>query len=205
MTKDEKKLADKLFKIGCIKFGAFRLKLHETNPNAPLSPIYINLRLLQSHPKVMKNTISVVSTITEKLKFDVIAAIPMAATPLGEAFSLKADIPLITPRPPKTHGLNSGVDGVYNKGQVALLLDDLVTKADSKIDAVKNLRGKGLKVKNLVVLIDREQGGEKELNKQKIKLHKVFTLIQLLNYYKESGKIDEETYQKTAKYLSSNP
>ncbi len=48
MTETQKELADALFNIGAIKFGAFRLKLHEKNPTAPLSPIYVNLRDLRS-------------------------------------------------------------------------------------------------------------------------------------------------------------
>ena len=40
--------------LGCkAKFGAFRLKLHETLPEAPLSPIYLDLRVLQSFPDAM--------------------------------------------------------------------------------------------------------------------------------------------------------
>jgi len=42
----KEKLALDLFGLGKIKFGAFKLKLHEKNPDAPLSPIYIDLRNL---------------------------------------------------------------------------------------------------------------------------------------------------------------
>ena len=50
LTGDHAKLAQLLFKVGAIKFGAFKLKLHEKDPDAPLSPIYLNLRT-DRHPE----------------------------------------------------------------------------------------------------------------------------------------------------------
>ena len=34
-------VARALFDEGAVKFGAFRLKLHDEHPDAPLSPIYL--------------------------------------------------------------------------------------------------------------------------------------------------------------------
>ena len=48
------------FRAGAIQFGAFRLKLHEDRPDAPLSPLYINLRLLRSYPDQMDVAVDVV-------------------------------------------------------------------------------------------------------------------------------------------------
>lgn len=207
MTKDEKKLADLLFKIGGVQFGAFRLKLHDKNPNAPLSPIYINLRVLQSYPVAMKKTAVVLAKFIKSLKFELIAAIPLAGVALGEALSLTTEVGMVTPRPPKVHGLNqgvSGVDGVYKKGQTVLLVDDLITRGDSKLEAIKNLRDKGLKVKDLLVLIDREQSGKEVLGKHKIKLHCIFTLRELLDSYLKSSLISPEVHSKTLAYLREN-
>jgi hypothetical protein len=53
LVKNREQLAVELLNIGAIKFGNFRLKLHEKNPDAPLSPIYIDLRLLRSSSSSM--------------------------------------------------------------------------------------------------------------------------------------------------------
>ena len=50
---DREGLARALFACGAVKFGAFKLKLHQTNPDAPLSPIYFNMRVVRSFPKVL--------------------------------------------------------------------------------------------------------------------------------------------------------
>ncbi len=46
-------VADIILERGAFKFGAFKLKLHEKNPNAPLSPFYHQAtpRILQVHRK----------------------------------------------------------------------------------------------------------------------------------------------------------
>ncbi|MBU4015036.1 hypothetical protein KJ812_06085 [Patescibacteria group bacterium] len=44
------KTADMIFERGALKFGAFKLKLHEKNPAAAPSPFYMELRG-RDHPK----------------------------------------------------------------------------------------------------------------------------------------------------------
>ncbi len=39
LTETQRAFADALLETGAVKFGAFRLKLHEKQPDAPLSPI----------------------------------------------------------------------------------------------------------------------------------------------------------------------
>src|SRR3712207_6699196 len=75
------RLARALVEAGAIQFGAFRLKLHEERPDAPLSPLYINLRLLRSHPNQMDVAVAAYRSLLAGLEFDVLADVPMAATP----------------------------------------------------------------------------------------------------------------------------
>jgi len=42
---EKQQLAVELYNAGAIQFGAYQLKMHEEHPDAPLSPIYINLRM----------------------------------------------------------------------------------------------------------------------------------------------------------------
>lgn len=203
LTEAKEEFALSLFAIGAIKFGAFRLKLHETNPDAPLSPIYINLRLLQSYPYAIDKAVATIEEMSKNLQFDLYAGIPEAAIPMVAVLSNKNRKPMITPRPPKTHGIGGGIDGNYEPGQTVLVIDDLVTKADSKLEAIKSLEDKSLVVKDIVVLVDREQGGPRQLTDQGYSLHSAFKLSQLLNFYLRVGKIDEEKFKKVMNYLSS--
>ena len=62
-----------------------------------------------------------------------------------------------------------------------VVLDDLVTTGGSKLEAMAPLLEAGLKVKDVVVLVDREQGGAEELAAHGLSLHAALTLSQLLD------------------------
>ncbi|MBI2621129.1 MAG: orotidine-5'-phosphate decarboxylase [Candidatus Levybacteria bacterium] len=206
LTSAQKKLSLHLFDIGAVKFGAFKLKLHDKHPNAPLSPIYIDLRVLRRTPAAKDAAIKVYKELVRPLKFDLIADIPTAATPLASSLSDKLKIGMITPRADKkTHGSGAKVDGMLSKdkGKWAILIDDLVTRADSKLEAAKTLRGSGVKVRDVVVLIDRQQGGEKEMAKNKLKLHSAFTMQQMLDYFLEVKRLSKKEYDTILQGIES--
>ena len=206
----KKKLAKKLFKYGIIKFGAFRLKLHEKNPDAPLSPIYLDLRRLQSLPKVMTKTVKVLKHLIKdlsknfNLEFDCYAGLPIAATPIVAVLSHKTDIPMITPRQPKSHGTEGSIDGIFEAGQKVLLVDDLITKADTKFEGIRIVEVNDLIIAAIVVLIDREQGGMEELRKSGYNAYAVFGLRWLLQYYLNKDFIEEKRYNEIIDYLANN-
>ncbi len=201
---DEKtqKLATTLFDIGAIKFGAFKLKLHERMPDAPLSPIYIDLRLLRSFPDALDLAVSVYRELAGELEYDVYADVPTAATPIVAVLSHETRVPMITPRTDsKGHGTLGSVDGVFTPGSVALLVDDLITSADSKLEAAAILAENGVVVHDIVVLIDREQGGPENLMNRGYRCHAAFQLTDLLDFYLGTRKITQRQYEETRSYL----
>ena len=82
MRPEVERLANALYDYGCVKFGTFTLKSGLT------SPIYIDLRLLVSHPRLLKDVGTILAAEAEGINFDRIAAIPYAALPIGVAMAL---------------------------------------------------------------------------------------------------------------------
>lgn len=202
MNSDEKEVARQLLTKGAIKFGEFKLKLHEKNPNAPLSPIYIDLRILRSFPFLLGMVAHVYRGLATKLKFDYIADVPTAATPIAVLLSSQMQIPMVSPRmDAKTHGLERKVDGVYSPGHDALLVDDLITTAASKLEAISVLEEAGIQVHDVVVLVDREQGGVQELESRRYWCHSVFKLSGLLEFYVQEGLIHDMLRRRVTDYL----
>lgn len=202
LAKSRQALALELLAVGAIRFGRFRLKLHEKNPDAPLSPIYIDLRRLRSFPDIMDAAVEVYRELANGLKFDCYADIPTAATPIVAVLSHETRIPMISPRlGEKEHGTRSPIDGAVTVGEVALLIDDLVTRAESKLEAIAILEENGVKVHDLLVLVDREQGGVQELKTRGYSCRAAFRLTELLDFYKERDKINDEQYERTITYL----
>ncbi len=207
MENAKQTLASGLLDIGCIKFGSFRLKLHDKNPDAPLSPIYIDLRILRSFPLVFDSAIAVYKTLIAGLEYDLIADVPTAATPFAAVLCHLTQTPMISPRmDEKQHGMKRNVDGVYQQEQVALLIDDLITKAESKLKAISILSENGIAVTDVVVLVDREQGGADQLEAAGYRCHSAYRLMELLSFYVDGDHITRDDFDRTVSYLTAtNP
>jgi uridine monophosphate synthetase len=199
-------LADALFDIGCVKFGQFKLK------SGLISPIYIDLRLLVSHPDVLRRVAQAMAALIREqpedipeIQFDRLAAIPYAGLPIGVAVALETGLPLIYPRKEaKDYGTAKLIEGAFKPGETALLVDDLITKGTSKIESLKPLTDAGLVVKDVLVLIDREQGGSAELAGYGVKLHAVYTLSEILNDLVAGGRLTLAQQDEVLAWIKAN-
>lgn len=202
LTETQENLCASLFKIGAIAFGNFRYKLHERFPEAPLAPDYINLRMLQRYPEVKTSAVNSYLELMENLDFELVAGIPVAATVLASSIADSLKTGMITPRiTEKTHGSGAKADGFLtgDKGKKVVLIDDLITGADAKFEAINLLESLGLIIENIIVLIDREQGGKEELMKKGYHLHAAMKRSQMLDFYLRTGLISKTTYEDVQK------
>ncbi|HLC47587.1 MAG TPA: orotate phosphoribosyltransferase [Candidatus Norongarragalinales archaeon] len=194
-----KKLVLKLYEIGAVKFGDFALK------SGMQSPIYIDLRLLVSHPELLKIVAKEMKRILDKLKYDRIAGIPYAALPIATALSLATDRPMIyTRKEQKDYGTKKMIEGGYKAGETAVVVDDLVTTAKSKFEAIEPLLAEGLVVKDIVVLIDREQGGREQLREKGYELHACIHITKMLKFLLKQEQIGKEKYDEVIAFLEKN-
>ena len=193
----KKDIALALHEIGAIKFGEFTLK------SGMKSPIYIDLRVLISYPKVLKLVSDAITGLAKDLKFDVIAGIPYTALPIATAISIDQGWPMVYARKEvKDYGTKKKLEGVYKEGQTALIIDDLITTGGSKFETIEPFEASGLKITDFVVLVDREQGGGRKLEEKGYKFHSVIGINELLDILKEEGKISEEDYNRSKKFIA---
>ena len=188
---------DGLLDAGCVKFGQFTLK------SGLQSPIYLDLRQLVSFPHILAQAAAAYLPILHNLKFDRLAALPYAAIPIGAAISLQGNWPMIYPRKEaKAYGTKADIEGIYQPGETAVVIDDLATTGGSKFEAVEKLIQAGLKVDDVVVLIDRQSGAKKALDQAGMKLHAVLKLTEMLDYWEASGKVSRDQIQAVKAFLS---
>lgn len=192
---DLEKFALSLFEIGAVRLGQFKLHSGRT------SPIYLDLRMLVSHPETLRMATAVYTTILADLEYDLLAAAPMAGLPLGTALCLALDQPLIYPRKTaKSYGTGKGIEGAYQIGETAVVIDDLITSGDSILQANAALKAGGLQVNDAVVLIDRQQGGMDNLRNAGYQPHAAMTIRQILSILEANQRINA---RDTARVLQS--
>jgi uridine monophosphate synthetase len=190
------KLVMELFRSGCIKFGNFTLA------SGKQSPIYIDLRRVVSFPDLFKMVANAYADVVKTLEFDHIASVPYAALPTGAVVAMKLNRSLIYPRKEvKQHGTGQAVEGAFQTGQTTILLEDVITSGGSIVTAAESLRQAGLQVKDVVVLVDREQGGHNKMNEAGIALHAIMTIHDVLNILNEHALIDPQTYKSVCQYI----
>jgi orotate phosphoribosyltransferase len=199
-------LADTLWKLGAVEFGDFTLGRTVVH-----SPVYLNLRLLISNPGALQRSARVIRdkvTTSQRMlnpqiaPFELVAGVPFGGLHLATAYSLTAKVPLIYVRPRELDGHH--IEGLHERGQTVLIVDDLITGGHSVLETADRLRSAGLIVKDALVIVDRQQGGRQALRKAGIKLTSLLTLPVILNYLMASGRISEEWFQRSLAYWEAN-
>lgn len=130
-----------------------RIKAITLNPKKPyrfvsgiLSPVYVDCRILISHPKERKIIRNLyVNTIKMSgKKFDVIAGTATAGIPHAAWVADKLNLPMVYVRSkPKDHGKGNQIEGNLKKKQNAAIIEDLISTGGSSVGSAKAVRDAG--------------------------------------------------------------
>lgn len=181
-SQDNQNIILALYKIGAIKLGNFTLK------SGIQSPIYIDLRQIISYPDILRVISHRIWDLVRMARFDLICGVPYTALPIATCLSLEHNIPMIMRRKEKkSYGTQQQIEGAFTHGQSCLLVEDIITSGSSLIETATDLEDAGLKIKDVVVLIDREQGGKENLQARDYTVHTAFSLAEILQNLLSSG------------------
>lgn len=190
----------KAYELGIIKFGSFTLK------SGIESPFYVDLRPLASSPQLLKTLSNNLLQLVDNSKLELICGVPYAALPMATTMSLESGIPLIIKRKEnKGYGTKRMLEGVFHDGQNCLLVEDVITSGKSLVETIDEVEKEGLVVTDLVVVLDREQGGIQRLEEKGYNVHTLFTINEVIDILFKYKRLDEGEVKKIKDFLSMPP
>ncbi len=102
----------------------------------------------------------------------------------------------------KAYGLTGRIAGAeITEGDNILFFDDVVSEGLSKLEGIKPLEELGAKVKHLMVVVDREQGGRENLERLGYKVHALSRISEIINALHRFEKISREQADTVLAYI----
>jgi len=175
------------------------IKLRPENPftwaSGWKSPIYCDNRILLSFPVIRNYVKEEIAKQVEELygKPDIIAGVATGAIGIGVLVAEYLGLPFIYVRPEaKSHGRQNQIEGLLEKDQTVVVIEDLISTGKSSLNAVEALENDGAKIKGMIAIFTYGFDiAVKNFEKKQVALHTLSdfeTLIQLAsetNYIKE--------------------
>lgn len=134
------------------------------------STLYIDARLTTMSPEGLVVIGSLgLRTIRENWKADSVGGLTLGADPISYAISYASgatDHPLrafTVRKEAKTHGTGKLIEGPFQAGDRAVVIEDVITTGGSALKAVAAVQAAGGIVAGVLALVDREEGGREAI------------------------------------------
>jgi len=158
----KKDLICNLYDIGAIKFGNFTFKSGIT------SPIYIDLRVSMSYPRIAAKISDFIWELIPKAihdSADMICGVPYGALHYANCLSQKHTIPMIMVRKEvKEHGTKKLIEGTFKPGQSVIVIEDTITTGGSVQKVVDDLTKEGLNVLHVGIFFSHNRFKEEDFS-----------------------------------------
>lgn len=193
-----------------------KIKAVEIRPEKPfrwasglLSPIYCDNRLLLSFPRERKTVVNAFAEKAEQIgleNFDVVAGVESSGIPHAAWLAELLGKPMVYVRKKqKDHGKQNLVEGKIDKGQKAIIVEDLVSTGASLFNCVQGIREQGAVVEHCLAIFSYEfpeaLQGAKQNN---VSLHTLTNFSFLVKTAEQTGYLNKEQLRKALEW-AKNP
>lgn len=196
-----KEFATFLHEKGAIKFGDFTLT------SGKKSSYYVDLRIVPSFPHQFRKMVKrLQSNISEKIgleNFDYLVSVPTSGLVIASALATETVKPLIYVRnKPKDYGTSKSIEGSFEQGKKALMIDDVATTGGSVVNAIKSLKEAGIVISDAFMIINRMECASEALEAEGVKMHNLTDILEITNSLYDQNLISNDVLENVKNQIS---
>ena len=199
-----------LYDRGALMFSDFRWTLK----SGRRSPLYYNQRGIASFAKDSRLSLDNQRRIRDLAveaysigiddlgkPYEHLYGIPQSMTPLGGMVAqLRGDSILWGRVGDQEYGVHTPIEGDFVEGDTVVDLDDVITNAASKLEAVASLGEVMLSTQGFVIMFDREEGGAEVVSDAGYDMVAINGLASAMNMLEEAGRIGAQEFEWVSQY-----
>ena len=205
MTTAAAAIAEKLLQINAVKLN---IENPYTWASGWKSPIYCDNRKALGYPYIRDFIKSELSAIIFEhfAEAETIAGVATAGISWGAMAADQLKLPFMYVRPkPKEHGMGNQIEGMYEKGQRVVVIEDLISTGKSSLQVCEVLQKEGLVIDGMISIFNYGfPQAEKEFADAGIKLISLSNYDALIAHAKTNGSITEAQINSLLKW-KENP
>jgi orotate phosphoribosyltransferase len=157
-----------------------------------MSNFYIDCRKVTHNAEGKYLIGNIIFNMIRDIPIDAIGGLTLGADPIAAAVAYTAFLnkklvhSFVVRKEQKEHGLKKLIEGDVQAGDRVVIVDDVITTGGSTIKAITAAQAEGLEVVQVIVVVDREEGGREEITRYISTLEAIFTKTELLDGYKKA-------------------
>jgi orotate phosphoribosyltransferase len=201
MTSAAKAIAEKLLQINAVKLNT---ETPYTWASGWKSPIYCDNRRALGYPYIrdfIKSELAAV--IFEHFSnAETIAGVATAGISWGAMAADQLKLPFMYVRPkPKEHGMGNQIEGMYEKGQRVVVVEDLISTGKSSLQVCEVLQKEGLVIEGMISIFNYGfPQAVQAFENAGVKLYSLSNYEELIGLVKEKGELNEDQLNSLLKW-----
>lgn len=171
----EKDVAEALRDADAVLRGEFELSSGRT------SDYYVDKYVFETQPEALRVVGRAIAEKVSEMEADRIGGVALGGVPIAAVASVESGIPYVIARKEtKEYGTANSIEGTLEEGDRVVVVEDIVTTGSSAVEAVEKLRGAGATVEDIIVVVDRQEGGRENVENAGLRMHALTTAEELV-------------------------
>ncbi|NPA15022.1 MAG: orotate phosphoribosyltransferase [Deferribacteres bacterium] len=191
MEKDAGKLKERLVQLLLEKSFMYSEEPIFKLSSGKVSQYYINCKPVTMSPEGLYLIGNLFFELVKDEEITAAGGLTLGADPMAYALSYTSFInnrpikAFVVRKEAKKHGTAKLIEGDVSEGEKVIILEDVITTGASTLKAIRAAKEHGLVVKGVIALVDREEGGREEIEKEGIPVISITTRTELFKLLKD--------------------